>query len=162
MTPPQVTLFIVNAIEDSAYADQLKTIVKNITNSVKKRGDMLPHEETDDFLYSSIQEANILLLLLSSDFFADDTLEAIADFVCDLHHKNIKTVVPIVVRKFFSDITTKLATIPHLPTHGDIASATDTNAVYAEIARYIKAIISIVETTLENHELKRRLAKYEK
>lgn len=159
-----IKLFIVNAIEDAEYKKEIQKILKNITDtdSVEIKKDLLADENESDYMYESVQEANILLLLLSSDFFANDTLSAIADFACDLHHKNIKTVIPIVVRKFFSDINAKLALIPHLPTHGDIASSPDIDHSYREIGVYIKAIISLVETKLENYELKQRLAKYEK
>lgn len=162
MKPQAIKLFIVNAIEDNEYKKEIQKIIKNITDSVEIKKDLLADENEEDYLYESVQEANILLLLLSSDFFANDTLATIVEFVCDLHHKNIKTVIPIVVRKFFSDITDKLSLIPHLPTYGDIASSPDVNQAYTEIGVYVKAIISLVETKLENYELKQRLAKYEK
>ena len=124
--------------------------------------DMLAHQAEEDYMLDSAMEANLLLLLLSSDFFANDTLIDVADMAIDMHEKNIKTVIPIVCRKFFSDMNEKILSIPMIPANSDIHTAIDKDAIYAEISRYVKVVAMLISVKLENIELKKKIALYEK
>ena len=146
-----VRIVVVYDPEDEAgykkLSKHLALLIRNQTISITPSGHPPANEEADKWLFTQINRADLVLLLVSSNLFAMPNYEGIEAQTLQLREANRLSVIPIWLSNVFMDQFSKLKQYGGLPRHKKfISKFGDQDEAYTEVAKGIYEVVkSIVE-----------------
>lgn len=152
-----IKLFFLYAEKDFPYKEEIEQHLKltleenNVVIEETKVGE-------NNELLLRYQDADIIMVLVSSDLVSNETLLDVAELAAHHHAQSLKMMIPVLCRRIFGEISTNFPKI-NLPSGGPIANYQDKDQAYQEVALYVTTIIKWLRTHLENIYLKSLLKK---
>lgn len=136
--------FYSHAPKDEPLLAELKTHLSALQQQgleMWDAGRILAGEAREEALSRRLEEADLVLLLISADFLASETCQAQLQRAMERHHAGDAHVVPILVRPV--DVRdTPLEGLTFLPTNGrPVKSWKDTDDAWLEVVKGIRALV---------------------
>jgi TIR domain len=144
-----ITIFCSYTRADESYKNALKTAlavpIRNGEISLWHDRLIEPGEEWDDEIKAQLNSADIILLMVSADFFASDYCQRVeVQTALDRHRDGTARVIPIICRKVLWN-RSGLEILQALPTDAKpIKSWTDSDEAYFNIAQGLQRVIGSI------------------
>lgn len=155
---PPIPVFIVHADEDRAFAERLKNKTLARTNTRGwHTGMLLPGDPVEEMTGRMLNEAKIILVVVSPNTYAHDDTHHLVERALDrMQHQNAK-VIPILARHCdWKSNLPRLGALHALPTGNQwLKSATnnDNDEQWAEVERALRPVIDQVRADLFGEEM---------
>lgn len=148
-------LFIIYSREDQQALMDLKAhlrpLEKNGDLMIWYDGEIVPGQDWSKAIKMQITVADIILLLISKDFFNSEYIEKEELTKALKRHKNGKAiVVPVIIKHCLWEVYPEISTLQVLPKDGKaISSWTDVDEAFSDVARGVQKLIKVIKTQVK-------------
>ncbi|MGB1206635.1 MAG: SIR2 family protein [Chitinophagales bacterium] len=131
-------VMVVYADDDKSFYDKLKKALKPKTHlKLCSKADILGHQDYNVRLAQMINDADIILPLLSSDFWSDCQMEELLF----QPHTDKKQIIPILTRPCDLEDATFYKNLPKLPSDNKAISISNEDLAYKNISKELEKLI---------------------
>jgi hypothetical protein len=152
---PTISLFVIHADQDRAFAERLQTTLVGAKVRFWHTGMIGPGEPVDQVTQRRLDDAKIIVVLVSSATFANDATHDLIPRALD-HKRALRSkVVPVLAREYhWKAAIPELGALQALPT-GErwLQSATASDDLWADVDRGLRRVVDEVRADLFGEEV---------